>query len=70
MVWRRVLKIIRSKEAGETATVEENKPNNGDNLNNVGSEISGTFRNKRRKYLKDTITKLEINSKNKKLETL
>jgi hypothetical protein len=65
-----VLKIIRSKEAGETATVEENKPNNGDNLNNVGSEISGTFRNKRRKYLKDTITKLEINSKNKKLETL
>jgi hypothetical protein len=43
---------------------------NGDNLNNVRSEASRHFRNKRRKYLKDKINGLATNSKNKNIRDL
>jgi hypothetical protein len=43
---------------------------NGDNLNNVRSEASRYFRNKRREYLKDQITELASNSKNKNIRDL
>jgi hypothetical protein len=40
---------------------------NGDNLNNVRREASIYFRNKKREYLKDKITELAMNSKNKNI---
>jgi hypothetical protein len=41
---------------------------NEDNLSEVGQEASRRFRNKKRKYLKDIINKLESNSKNKNIK--
>jgi hypothetical protein len=38
-------------------------------LKSNGVEISRTFRNKKREYLKDKIKELETNNKNKILET-
>jgi hypothetical protein len=43
---------------------------NGDNLNNVRSETSRHFRNKKRKYVKDKINELATNSKNKNIRNL
>jgi hypothetical protein len=43
---------------------------NGDNLNNVRHETSRTFRNKKRKYLKEKINELETNSENKNIRHL
>jgi hypothetical protein len=40
---------------------------NGDNLQNLRCETSRTFRNKKRKYLKNKISDLETNSKNKNM---
>ncbi|PNF34951.1 hypothetical protein B7P43_G18172, partial [Cryptotermes secundus] len=40
----------------------------GDNLNNIRSETSRQFRNKKREYLKDKIDELAINSKNKNIK--
>jgi hypothetical protein len=42
---------------------------NGVTQKNVRCETSRTFRNKKRKYLKEKINKLETNSKNKISET-
>jgi hypothetical protein len=50
-------KIIRSNKTG-------------DNLNSVGSEASRHFRNKKREYLKDKISELAMNSKNKNIRDL
>jgi hypothetical protein len=43
---------------------------NGDNMDNVRHEASGTFRTKKREYLKNKINKLEKNSKNKNVRDL
>jgi hypothetical protein len=43
---------------------------NGDNLNNVRCEASRCFRNKKRKYLKDKIDELAMNSKNRNIRDL
>jgi hypothetical protein len=43
---------------------------NGDNLRNLVCEISRTFRNKKREYLKDKINELETNNKNKNIRDL
>jgi hypothetical protein len=43
---------------------------NGDNLNNVKSEASRHFRNKKRKYMKDRIDELARNSANKNIRDL
>jgi hypothetical protein len=43
---------------------------NEDNLSNVRREASRRFRNKRRKYLKDKINEIELNSKNKNIRDL
>jgi hypothetical protein len=40
------------------------------NLNNVGPEASRYFRNKKREYLKDKPSELEMNSKNKNVRDL
>jgi hypothetical protein len=38
---------------------------NGDNMNSIRLEASRHFRNKKREYLKDEITELAMNGKNK-----
>jgi hypothetical protein len=43
---------------------------NEDNLRNVRREASRHFRNNRRKYLKDKIDEIELNSKNKNIRDL
>jgi hypothetical protein len=43
---------------------------NEDNLRNVRRKASRHFRNKKRKYLKDKITEIELNSKNKNIRDL
>jgi hypothetical protein len=43
---------------------------NGDNLKNLRSETSRTFRNKKRKYLKGRINELETKNKNKNIRDL
>ena len=43
------------------------KPNNIDNLNNVRSEASRHFRNKKKAYLKSKTEELETNSKIKNI---
>jgi hypothetical protein len=43
---------------------------NGDKLNNVRSEASRHFRNKKREYLKHKINELATNSKNKNIRDL
>jgi hypothetical protein len=48
----------------------ESKPNNVDNLNNVRCKASRHFRNKKKKYLKAKIEKLETNSKIQNIRNL
>jgi hypothetical protein len=43
---------------------------NEDNLRNVRREASRHFRNKKGEYLKDKITDIELNSKNKNIRNL
>jgi hypothetical protein len=43
---------------------------NEDNLHNVRREASRNFRNKKRKYLKEKINEIELNSKNKIIRDL
>jgi thioredoxin reductase len=43
---------------------------NEDNLRNVRRDASRRFRNKKREYLKDKITEIELNSKNKNIRDL
>jgi hypothetical protein len=43
---------------------------NGDNLNNVRHETSRTFRNKTREHMKEKITELETDTKDKNIRDL
>jgi hypothetical protein len=43
---------------------------NGDNLKNLRSKTSRTFRNKKREYLKGKINELETNNRNKNIRDL
>jgi hypothetical protein len=43
---------------------------NGDNLKNLRSEASRTFRKKKREYLKGKINELETNNKNENIRDL
>jgi hypothetical protein len=43
---------------------------NGDNLNNIKREASRYFGNKKREYLKEKITEVASNSKNKNIKDL
>jgi hypothetical protein len=43
---------------------------NEDNLRNVRREASRHFRNKKRQYLREKITEIELNSKNKNIRDL
>ena len=50
--------------------VQDPSQNNVDNLNNVRSEASRHFRNKKKEYLKAKIEDLETNSKIKNIRNL
>jgi hypothetical protein len=50
--------------------LQEPREINGDNLNNVRSEASRYFRNKRREHLEDKINELATNSKNENIRDL
>jgi hypothetical protein len=43
---------------------------NGDNLNNIRSETTRHFRNKKKEYLKDNINELATHSTNKNIRDL
>jgi hypothetical protein len=43
---------------------------NGDNLNNVRHEASRHFKEKKREFLKDKISELSMNNKNKNIRDL
>jgi hypothetical protein len=64
-----MLKISRSKETSQIAVVTGSK-RNGDNLKNIRREASRKFRNKKRKYLRDKISELATNSKNRNIRNL
>ena len=49
--------------------IQDPSQSNVDNMNNVGSEVSRHFRNKKKAYLRAKIEELETNSKIKKLGT-
>jgi hypothetical protein len=65
-----MLKIIISKKQGELQWSQNSIEINGDDLNNVRREASRHFRNKKREYLKDKISELATNSKNKNIRDL
>jgi hypothetical protein len=65
-----VLRIIRQRETGYIAVAAESKPKNGDNLNNVRCEATRTFRNKKMEYLKEQVSELESNVKDKIIRDL
>jgi hypothetical protein len=65
MVWRRMLRIIGSREEDKLQCLQDPGEANGDNLNNIRHEASSSIRNKKREYLKDRINELATNSKNK-----
>jgi hypothetical protein len=46
------------------------KKKNGDNLNNIRCEASSLFENEKREYLRDKISELATNSKNKNIRDM
>jgi hypothetical protein len=54
----------------ETVWLQDPSEMNGDNLDNIRSETSRLFRNKKRDCLKDKIDELARNSKNKNIRDL
>jgi hypothetical protein len=50
--------------------VAKSKQINGDNLQNLRCETSRTFRNKKRKYLKDKINDFETNNNKKNIRDM
>jgi hypothetical protein len=62
-------KLLDKRKQTKLLWLQDPSEINGDNLNNVRCEASRYFRNKKRKYLKDKINELAVNSKNKKSET-
>jgi hypothetical protein len=62
-----VLKINRPTEAAKLHWLQNPTQINGDNPKNLRREISITFRNKKREYLKGKINDFQINNKNKNI---
>jgi hypothetical protein len=58
------LKLIDQWKQAKLQWLQNPSQINGDNLQNLRSETSRTFRNKKREYLKGKINELETNNKN------
>jgi hypothetical protein len=63
-----MLRIVRyesKRKQDKLQWLHDSREINGDNLNNIRSEVSRHFRNKKREYLKDKIKEFAASSKNK-----
>jgi hypothetical protein len=63
-------KLMDHRKQTKLQWLQNPNQTNRDNLQNLRRETSRTFRNKKRKYLKDKINELEINNKNKNIRDL
>jgi hypothetical protein len=64
------LKLVDRRKQTKLQWLQDPSVVEEDNLHNVRREASGHFRNKKREYLKDKITDIELNSKNKNIKEL
>jgi hypothetical protein len=64
------LKLVDRRKQAKLQWLQDPSIVNEDNLSNVRWEASRHFRNKEREYLKDKITEIESNSKNKNIRDL
>jgi hypothetical protein len=60
-------KLIDQRKQAKLQWLQNSSQISGDNLQNLRSETSRIFRNKKREYLKDKINELETNNKNKNI---
>jgi hypothetical protein len=63
-------KLLDQRKQAKLQCIQNPSEINGDNLNNVRHEASRHYRNKKRKYLKNKISDLATNSKNKNIRHL
>jgi 50S ribosomal subunit-associated GTPase HflX len=63
-------KLLDQRKEAKLRWLQDQSEINGDNVNNVRCDASISFRNKKRKYLKDKINELAMNSKNKNIRDL
>jgi hypothetical protein len=64
------LKLVDRRKQAKLQWLQDPSIVNEDNLRNVRSDASRRFRSKKREYLKDKITEIELNSKNKNIRDL
>jgi hypothetical protein len=64
------LKLVDRRKQAELHWLQDPSVVNEDHLRNVRREASTDFRNKKREYLKDKITEIELKSKNKNIRDL
>jgi hypothetical protein len=69
-MWCECSKLIDQWKQAKLQWLQNPDQMNGENLKNLRSETSRTFRNKKREYLKDRINELETNNKNKNIRDL
>jgi uncharacterized NAD(P)/FAD-binding protein YdhS len=60
-------KLLPQRKQAKLQWLQNQSQTHGDNQNYVRCETSRTFRNKKRKYLKEKITELKTNCKNKNI---
>jgi hypothetical protein len=62
--------LVDQRKQAELQWLQDPSVVNEDNLRNVRRKASRYFRNKKKEYLKDKITDIELNSKNKHIRVL
>jgi hypothetical protein len=62
--------LVERRQQAKLQWLQDPSVVNEDNLRNVRREASRHFWNKKREYLKDRISEIELNSKNKKIRDL
>jgi hypothetical protein len=64
------LKLVGRRKRAKVQWLQDPGEVTEDNLSNVRREASRHFRNKKREFVKDKITEIELNSKNKNIRDL
>jgi hypothetical protein len=64
------LKLVDRRKQAKLQWLQDPSVVNEDNLRNVRKQAGRHFRNKKREYLKDKITEIELNNKNKNIRDL
>jgi hypothetical protein len=62
--------LVDRRKQAKLQWLQDTSVLNEDNLHNVRRENSRHFRNKKREYLKDKISEIDLNSKNKNIRDL